>query len=237
MALAASHTALASIISSWEFTGNPSGGLRDVTFPFKIDGTVHKSDYFFSQQLRFQGVTGLTICGIGNQPNGPGGESIVRAQFISDYQLGTTTQDSNCRLVSGVPSDDTITCTVDFSGSYGAMYNIVVEQVKGTTWKATVVDTSNGKSVHIGSWTLPSTAGGIRPNELGYVRYYGPMGPGMCSPPLPRAEVIIYDPFSRTLGAGTGHINEPFNFLYPCEGGIGYSAQNIGNGYHIRFGS
>ncbi|KAG6152109.1 hypothetical protein E4U37_004177 [Claviceps purpurea] len=232
MALAASQTAFALVGNGWKFSGNPSGGLRDVTFPFKMDGAAHKSGYYFAEQFNFQGISKVAYCGIQNRPNARG-KSIVHAVF-STFQGNSTTQDKNCH--TGADGGPGVSCAVDFPGSYNAVYNIVVEHVRGTTWKGTAINTSTGESFHIGSWTLPSTAGGIKSSQVGFVEYY----PWNSQPShqcrnLPRTAVTMFDPYSKTPGAGTGRINKPYEYG-DCVGKVAFSTQKVTNGYRIQCG-
>ncbi|KAG6026331.1 hypothetical protein E4U19_002680 [Claviceps sp. Clav32 group G5] len=233
MALAASQTAFALVGNYWGFSGNPLGGLRDVTFPFKMDGAAHKSGYYFAQQFNFQGIREVGYCGIQNRPNSTSGKSIVHAVF-STFQGNSTTQDRNCHM--GADGGPGVSCAVDFPGSYNAVYNIVVEKVKGTTWKGTAINKSTGQSFHIGSWTLPSTAGGINSDQVGFVEYY-PWNSGrhQCRD-LPRTAVTMCDPYSKTPGAGTGRISTPYEYGEDCLGKVAFSTQKVANGYRIHCG-
>ncbi|KAG6043113.1 hypothetical protein E4U39_005020 [Claviceps sp. Clav50 group G5] len=232
MALAASQTAFAAIGNSWQFTGKPKGGLRDITFPFRMEGATHTEGYFFAQQFSFQGLHSESVCGVKTQPNGPGGRSVIRTVF-STYQPGATTEDSHCR--DGVDGGPGVSCTMDFYGDYYAIYNIVIENVGGTTWNATAINTSTGVEIHIGSWTLPSSAGGIDSKQYGFVEYT-PWNSGrhLCDN-LPRTAATMYNPFSRTRGAGTGIVNTPYEYL-DCVKIMRFSTTKVPNGYHIQCG-
>ncbi|KAG5964634.1 hypothetical protein E4U56_002114 [Claviceps arundinis] len=232
MALAASPTAFAAIGNSWNFTGKPKGGLRDITFPFRMEGATHKEGYFFAQQFSFQGLRSESVCGVKTQPNADGGRSVIRAVF-STYQPGATTQDSNCR--DGLDGGPGVSCSVAFYSDYLAILNIVIENVSGTTWKATVVNTSTGRDIHIGTWTLPSPAGGILSKQYGFVEYT-PWNSGrhLCGN-LPRTSVTMYNPFSKTRGAGTGIINAPYEYL-DCVKFMGFSSEKVPHGYQIQCG-
>ncbi|KAG6019064.1 hypothetical protein E4U19_007631 [Claviceps sp. Clav32 group G5] len=231
-ALAASQTAFAAIGNSWKFTGNPKGGLRDITFPFRMEGAAHKSGYFFAQQFKFQGINSISFCGFKTQPNGPGGRSVLRAVFTT-FQAGATTEDSHCRGdADGGPG---VSCSIDFYGDYFAIFNIMIENVGGTTWKATAINTSTGVEIHIGTWTLPSVAGGIVNNQVGFIEY-SPWNSGRhhCAN-LPRTTVSMFNPFSRTIGSGNGTILAPYQYG-DCIGKIAFLSQRVPNGYHIQCG-
>ncbi|KAG6077573.1 hypothetical protein E4U16_002177 [Claviceps sp. LM84 group G4] len=236
MALAAPQSAFAFVAkNTWIFSGNPPGGLRDVTFAFKMDGAPHKSGYYFAQQFNFQGISRVAYCGIQSRPNGTGGKSIVHAVF-STFQGNSTTQDSKCHMgADGLRAG--VSCAVEFPGSYDAVYNIVVEHVQGTTWKGTAINNSTGESFHIGSWTLPSAAGGIKSNQRGFVEYYpwNSRRHGHECRDLPRTAVTMFDPYSKTPGAGTGRINKPYE-SGDCLGKVAFSTQKVANGYGVQCG-
>ncbi|KAG5954851.1 hypothetical protein E4U58_007436 [Claviceps cyperi] len=192
MALAASRSAFAAVGTSWRFTGKPKSGLGDITFPFRMEGATHKSGSLFAQQFDFQGPSSIALCGVKTQPKGPGGRSVVRAVF-STYQAGSTTDDGNCRGdVDGGPG---VSCTVDFYGDYAAIFNIEVENVGGTTLKATAINISTGRDIHIGTWTLPSTVGGVNKKQYGIVEYsLWNTGRRTCGKgDLPKTTVTMYN--------------------------------------------
>ncbi|CCE33478.1 uncharacterized protein CPUR_07403 [Claviceps purpurea 20.1] len=231
MALAASQTASALVGNYWTFSGNPPGGLRNVTFPFKMDGASHESGYHYAQKFNFEGIRKVGYCGIQNRPS-RGNRSIVHALF-STSQGGATSRDKNC--FPGANGGPGVSCTVDFYGSYDIVYNIVVENVQNTTWVGRAVNNSTGKSVHIGSWTLPPASGGIRPNQVGLVEYYPWRSNRHKCHSLPKTAVTMYDPFSVTPGAGTGSVQKPHEYG-GCIGKVAFSTEKIGNGYRIQCG-
>ncbi|KAG6016681.1 hypothetical protein E4U54_000670 [Claviceps lovelessii] len=231
LALAAPQFALALVGNGWTFSGTPAGGLKDVTFPFKMYGAAHKSGYYFAQQFNFNGISEVGYCGIQNRPN-QGGKSVVHAVF-STFQGGSTTNDPNCHY--GADGGPGVSCAVDFEGDYSAIYNIVVQHVAKTTWKGTAVNTATGKSVHIGTFTLPSSAGGIRSSQVGFVEYY-PWNAGthQCKD-LPKTSVVMYNPFSSTPGAGVGRIQKPYEYG-DCVGHVAFATSAVTNGYDITCG-
>ncbi|KAG5928855.1 hypothetical protein E4U42_007833 [Claviceps africana] len=231
LALAAPQAALALVGNSWTFSGSPAGGLKDITFPFRMYGATHTSGYYYAQQFNFQNINEVGYCGIQNRPN-QAGQSIVHAVF-STFQGGSTTNDANCH--SGADGGPGVSCAKEFVGSYNAVYNIVVQHVSGTTWRGTAVDTSTGKSVHIGSFTLPSSAGGIRSSQVGFVEYY-PWNAGthQCRS-LPKTAVTMYRPTSKTPGAGVGRIGKPYEYG-DCVGKVAFATTKVANGYDITCG-
>ncbi|KAK2616314.1 hypothetical protein QQS21_000748 [Conoideocrella luteorostrata] len=231
LAALAPQLGFALVGNSWSFSGKPSGGLKDVTFPFNMAGATHKSGYYYAQQFNFNGIPDVGYCGIQNRPN-KNGRSIVHAVF-SSFQKGATTKDSNCH--TGADGGPGVSCAVDFEGDYSATYNIVVENVSGTTWKGTAVNTATGKSTHIGTYSLPSAAGGIKSSQVGFVEYF-PWNSGshQCSQ-LPKTEVTMYKPTSKTSGAGTGSIGKPYEYG-DCKGKVKFSTSQVSGGYKIDVG-
>ncbi|OAA51781.1 hypothetical protein NOR_00374 [Metarhizium rileyi] len=218
--------------NTWSFSGNPAGGLKDVTFPFNMAGATHTSTYYFAEQFNFEGVEHVGYCGIQNRPK-KDGKSIVHAVF-SSFQGGTTTSDPNCHI--GADGGPGVSCAVAFPGDYRVTYNIVVQNVGGTKWKGTAVNTATGQSFHIGSWTLPAGAKGIQNNQMGFVEYYPANSASdfKCSD-LPKTSVTFYNPTSRTAGAGTGTVQKPYEYG-ECVGKSGFSTSRVRGGWKINFG-
>ncbi|KID72158.1 uncharacterized protein G6M90_00g027960 [Metarhizium brunneum] len=231
LAVLAPQLGLALVGNGWSFSGKPAGGLKDVTFPFNMAGAAHTSGYYFAQQFKFNGIPDVGYCGIQNRPN-KNGKSIVHGVF-SSFQKGTTTSDPNCH--TGADGGPGVSCAVDFEGDYSATYNIVVENESGTKWKGTAVNAATGKSVHIGSWTLPSGARGIESSQVGFVEYY-PWNSGThkCSD-LPKTSVTMYKPTSKTAGAGAGAIGKPYEYG-DCVGKVNFSTVGVPDGWKITVG-
>lgn len=217
--------------NSWSFSGSPSGGLKDITFPFNMAGASHTSGYYFAQQYNFQNVENVGYCGIQNRENS-GGKSVVHAVF-SSFQAGTTSDDANCH--DGADGGSGVSCAVEINGDYSSTYNLVIENTSGTTWTGTIVDTSTGAKTRVGTYTLPSGAGGIKSSQVGFVEYY-PWNSGshQCSD-LPKTEVTMYDPTSNTSGAGSGTMGKPYEYG-DCVGKVDYSASQVSGGYKIDVG-
>ncbi|KAG6024835.1 hypothetical protein E4U40_003013 [Claviceps sp. LM458 group G5] len=241
MALAASQTAFALVGNYWGFSGNPFGGLRDVTFPFKMDGAAHKSGYYFAQQFNFQGIREVGYCGIQNRPNSTSGKSIVHAVF-STFQGNSTTQDRNCHM--GADGGPGVSCAVDFPGSYNAVYNIVVEKVKGTTWKGTAINKSTPSPFTLGpghyppprvassrtklaSWsTIPGTRGAtnavICPGQL-----------SRCSTPIPKHLVRALDASARPMSMARIVLEKLLSPLKRSPMVIAFTAASNKLGHHF----
>ncbi|KFG85384.1 hypothetical protein MANI_114808 [Metarhizium anisopliae] len=178
--------------NNWSFSGHPSGGLRDVTFPFNMAGASHDSGYYFAEQFAFQNIKNIGYCGIQNRPNSHG-ESIVHAGYL----------------------------------------HLAVENIPGTTtWTGTVINTATGAQARVGSWTLPSGAGGIESSYSGFVEYY--RGTQPCAK-LPKTEATFYNPVSKTPGAGKGVVGEPYEYG-DCVGKVDFSTTKVSDGYEIKVG-
>lgn len=103
-----------------------------------------------------------------------------------------------------------MSCAVEFSGSYSNTWNLVVTNTGGTTWTGTAVDTATNAQQHIGTYTLPSDAGGIQNSQLGFVEYYPwNSDPSLTCADLPSTEGTFYPPTteSSSVGAQTGTLS------------------------------
>ncbi|KZZ99661.1 hypothetical protein AAL_02233 [Moelleriella libera RCEF 2490] len=236
--LVAPRASLALVGNAWSFTGNPTGGLIDVSFPFNMAGAAHTSGYYFAQQFNFLGVKDVGYCGIQNRPDrGPKQQSIVHGVF-SSFQAGTTTADPNCH--AGADGGPGVSCAVDFPGSYNDTYVVQVVNVRGTTWRGTIVNSRSKKGYRIGEWTLPKGAGGIRISQVGFVEYYPwNVGTHKCQD-LPYTAVKMGPPTSRTKGAGTGTIGRPYEYG-DCVGKVRFATSpavgaGLRGGWDIRVG-
>ncbi|KAH8171380.1 hypothetical protein LIA77_08147 [Sarocladium implicatum] len=232
LAAIAPQSGLALVGNSWSFSGSPSDGLKDVTFPFNMAGAAHEDGYYFAQQFNFQSIPDVGYCGIQNRRNS-NGKSIVHA-VCSSFQDGATTDDPKCH--QGADGGPGVSCAIDFVGSYDVTYNITVEHVSGTKWKGAAVNTQTGDRFHIGSWTLPSKAGGIKNGQAGFVEYYpwNSSGEHQCSH-LPKTGVTMYDPSSKTAEAAQGRIDRPFEYG-DCEGEVDFKVGQVEQGYKIQVG-
>lgn len=99
--------------------------------------------------------------------------TVIRALF-SSFVNGTTTND-NDYCGPGADGGPGVHCAVIFDGTYGHTYNLEVRNTAGTTtWNGTAVDAVTGRRIHIGSYTLPATAGGIENTQSGFVEDFLP---------------------------------------------------------------
>ncbi|KIM79099.1 hypothetical protein PILCRDRAFT_98226 [Piloderma croceum F 1598] len=213
---------------SWSVTNVPASGLTTITFPFSIADSPHQTGYFFAQQFNFNGQSDVGYTGLQPRPDS-GGKPVIHAAF-SSFIDGTTTADSNC--TPGADGGPGVSCAVEFSAPYQDGYQLVVRNTGGTTWDGTVVDTTTGSSVHIGSWTLPSGTGGIKGSQVGFVEYY-PWNSGThtCSS-LPFTSVTFGVP---TTGGAIGSLGNAYEYG-DCVGKVAFKSQRTSQGVQVQVG-
>ncbi|KAF4435208.1 hypothetical protein F53441_13563 [Fusarium austroafricanum] len=224
---------MASVYNNWAFSSAPNTGLQDITFPISMKGAPHKSGFYFAQQFNFIGIPDVGYTGL--QPRlDARGKSVVHAAF-SSFQNGTTTRHRNCH--TGADGGPGVSCAIDINGNYNHLYNITVWNVKGTTWRGTLIDTVTGKSNVIGEWTLPSAAGNISNGQLGFVEYYNwndGSSSHVCSS-QPKTHVFFGNPTSKTQGASGGAITSIWEDG-ECVGKLGYKGAQSVAGWKIQVG-
>lgn len=159
---------------------------------------THASGYYYDMQFGFQGIGDICYTGLQPRPDALG-QSVVHAVF-SNFVPGTTTLDVNCFL--GADGGPGVSCSVDVVSSYAHTYNMVVQNIGGTTWQGTLVDTVTGVRTHIGTWTLPSGAAGLSSGKSGFIEYY-PWNEGQSHPcsTLPWTKVFFGVPKTSAAGA------------------------------------
>ncbi|KFY07141.1 hypothetical protein V492_07412 [Pseudogymnoascus sp. VKM F-4246] len=227
----APQTCLCLVQSDWSFTNSPSGGLKDLTFGMYVGSAQHASGYYYAQQFSFNGLSDVGYIGL--QPRADvNGQSTLHAAF-SSFAANTATSDSNCH--QGADGGAGVSCAVDFPADYGHNFNVVVENTSGTTWSGKVVDTSSGQETHIGTYTLPSGAGGIKSSQVGFVEYY-PWNSGthQCGD-LPKTGVTMFNPTTTTGGAGSGTISKPYEGG-DCVGKVAFSTTQGSGKWNINVG-
>jgi hypothetical protein len=191
-------TALCDI--SWNIPNVPSQGLQDVTFSFNIASAPHTSGYYFAQQFGFVGLSDVGYTGLQPRPDSDS-SSIIHAVF-SSFINGTTSTDSNCG--NGADGGEGVSCAVEFSGSYSDTWNLVVANAGGTTWTGTAVNSATNEQQHIGTYILPSEAGGIQDSEVGFVEYFPwNTDPSLTCADLPSTEGTFYPPTTQSSSVGT----------------------------------
>ena len=186
----------------WRMTG-ASSPLMDITFPINIANAPHRRGYYFAQQYSFVGVGVPSVGYTGLQPrydSGPG-MTVIRAVF-SSFINGTTTKDDDY-CSPGADGNPGVSCAVVFDGTYGHTYKLEVRNTPGTTtWNGTAIDADTGRRIHIGSYTLPATAGGIEHAELGFVEDFVT---GKACKNLPYFSVVFGVP-STEMGGVVGSL-------------------------------
>ncbi|GFF44427.1 hypothetical protein IFM46972_07541 [Aspergillus udagawae] len=217
---------------SWSVSNTPSSGLKDITFPISMTDAPHKTGFYFAQQFAFNGLSDVGYTGLQPRPDASG-SSIVHAVF-SSFVAGTTSTDQNCS--DGADGGAGVSCSVEIPAPYAPLYDLVVKNTGGTTWKATLVDTATGKSTHVGSYKLPSGAGGIKSDQEGFVEYYpwNGMASHSCSS-LPYTNVTFGTPRTSTPGAGSGQLNKPYEYG-DCVGTANFDVRKTDQGYQVTVG-
>ncbi|KAF9386608.1 hypothetical protein CPB97_003546 [Podila verticillata] len=233
LALCAPSLSFALVGNDWKFSNAPADGLNDITFPFNMAKAPHKSGFYFAQQFNFHNVTDVGYTGL--QPREDSrGKRVVHAAF-SSFQAGTTTKHRNCS--QGADGGAGVSCAVDIQGDYNHTYNLVVKNIRGTTWRGTLVDAVTRKSTIVGEWTLPAGAGKLVNGQGGFVEYYTWNGqPSHTCDSLPFTEATFYSPTSTTRGASGGSNTDVYEYG-DCVGKAGYSVTKVARGgYDIKVG-
>ena len=117
-----------------------------------------------------------------------------------------------------------MSCSVEFSGPYADAYQLEIRNTKDTTWTGTLVDTTTGRRIHIGSYTLPAGTQGIAKSQSGFVEYYpwnSGSHSGVCST-LPYTSVVFGVPTTSTQGAA-GSLSDAYEYG-DCVGKVGYES-------------
>ncbi|KAJ7675898.1 hypothetical protein DFH06DRAFT_977288 [Mycena polygramma] len=153
---------------SWSMTNVPATGLNDITFPLTIVEADHRSGYYFAQQFRFVNSS-IGYTGFQPRPNAANGSAVLHGVF-SSFIDGSASTDPQCS--SGADGGAGVSCSVEWSGVYGRTYDLEVKRDGALAWVGTAVDTVTGQRIHIGSYTLPATAGGMQSSQVGFVEWY-----------------------------------------------------------------
>ena len=158
----------ASIDLGWKMP-NASSSMKEITFPISMNSAPHMDGYYFVQQFTFKGILDIAYTSL--QPwKFSNSASIVHVAF-SSFIEGTESDDNLCS--GGTDGSSTgVSCKKDIVRSYLHSYNITMKNVKGTTWEGTLVDAATKNSTHVGSFMLPSKAGGITTSNMGFVEYF-----------------------------------------------------------------
>lgn len=216
----------------WNFDKTPTDGLRQVTFPYNVANAPHKKGFYYANQYSFQNSS-IGYAGVQGRPDANGKRVLL---FIfSSFVKGSTSDHPRCK--DGADGGSGVSCSVSITGAdYSHTYNVEVENVGGTTWRGTVVDTVSGARTYAGEYTLPSDAGGIKGSQVGFVEYF-PWNskPNHDCGTLPKTEVTFYDPTSSSSGAATGVITKPYEYG-ECKGKVSFSTNPVDGGWQVDVG-
>ncbi|KAF9151736.1 hypothetical protein DFQ26_001156, partial [Actinomortierella ambigua] len=223
--------------TAWKFDNAPVDGLLDITFPLNIANSAHIKGYTYAYMLAFSSITDISTIIL--QPlMDMNGKSRFYAQFMT-MQEGTTTTSNTCVVKTGGNASG-VTCHVLIYGDYTHPYSLVVENVGGTTWRGKVVDTQDHVETLIGELTLPSFAGNINAGDeqLGHVDYFPWRSslPHECST-LPRTEVQLFNPTSKTAGASGGKVNFASWTDNCAPEMVNFSSTSVPGGLDIKVGT
>lgn len=209
----------------------PSDGLSDLTFPITLNQVHHERGYYFAQQFNFYNNISVGYIGVQPRKDSNCGKPVLHAAF-SSFQKGATSKHPNC--TDGADGGSGVSCAIEFAGgSYDHTWNYTVDNTEGTTWRGRMIDTVTGDSHEIGVWTLPETAGKIRPDQLGFFEYYPWNGEPADCPNLPLAEVTFGWPTS-SQGSG-GLIKEPYE-VGDCKGKTNATWNKVEEGWVQKAG-
>jgi hypothetical protein len=214
---------------SWRVTNVPQNGLTDITFPFSIANSPHKTGYYFAQQFKFNGQPNVSYTGLQPRPDSKS-NPVIHAVF-SSFIKGSTTTDGNCH--NGADGGPGVSCSVEFSGPYENAYQLEIRNTEGTTWNGTLVDATTGGRVHVGSYTLPAGTHGIEGTQQGFVEYVPWNAGSHTCASLPYTSVVFGVPTSTTGGIGSlgdAHHSED------CVGKDAYESSRIAAGIEISVG-
>ncbi|KAJ7816234.1 hypothetical protein B0H14DRAFT_2602837 [Mycena olivaceomarginata] len=146
--------------------------------------------------------------------------------MFSSFINGSTTTDENCfPRADGRPG---VSCAVEWNGVYGRTYDFEVKYAgRSSLWIRTVVDTVTGQRVHIGSYTVPSGAGGIMDSQLGFVEWYPwnvETPPNHCA--HPRYQHTIFGTPRTTHRRWVGSQSVSFEYGN-CVGEVAFKTQGV----------
>ena len=216
----------------WSVANNPSSGVTDLIFPINMANATHKSGYYYAMQFGWYGASSIGYTGLQPRPD-KNGNSVVHAAF-SSFVAGTTSDDSD-RCKPGADGGEGYSCSVEFQSSYSHTYDILVENTSGTTWVGTAIDTVSGVRTHIGSWTLPAGATGIKSSQVGFIEYYK-WNDGKDHPcdTLPWTQVFFGTPTTSTSSA-TPSLGTPYEYGN-CKGKVDFERVKLSDGWLVTVG-
>ncbi|KAF7336218.1 Beta-glucan synthesis-associated [Mycena venus] len=105
----------------------------------------------------------------GLQPRRDANGKPVLCGVFSSFIAGSTMTDKNC--AGGADGGPGVSCSVKWNGVYGHQYDLEVKSNGSSVWISTAVDTVTGERIHIRSYTVPASAGGIQSSQVGFVEW------------------------------------------------------------------
>jgi hypothetical protein len=213
---------------SWSVTNVPSTGLTDITFPLTIVEADHISGYYFAQQFGFV-ESSIGYTGLQPRPD-RNGNPVLHAVF-SNFVAGSTTTDAHCHV--GADGGSGISCSFDWNGVYGRTYDLEVKHEGNQLWVGTAVDTVTKERIHIGSYTLPAGAGGIKSSQVGFVEWYTSVPQNQCSR-LPYQKTTFGIP--RTTHAGSIGTQGVAYGSGRCKDQVALHTQKVASGVETNCG-
>ncbi|KAJ6553316.1 hypothetical protein B0H19DRAFT_1220650 [Mycena capillaripes] len=225
-------SAKALVGSSWSVTNVPSTGLKDITFPITIVEADHISGYYFAQLYQFVG-SGIGYTGL--QPRPDVNSKPVLHGVFSSFINGSTTTDKNC--AAGADGGPGVSCSPNHNGVYGRKYDFEVKyNTSASVWVGTVIDTVTAARTHIGSYTVPASAGGIQSSQAGFVEWYpwnGGIPPNHCAK-LPYQKTVFGHPrTTHLLSIGVQHESYEYG---DCVGQVAFHTQEVLGGVENNCG-
>ncbi|MGW6404783.1 DUF3472 domain-containing protein [Streptomyces sp. NPDC055134] len=194
--------------------GAPSAGLSDISYHITVNGQPDTKSVFFAQAFYLKnGQVGY----MGLQPR-PGAADLA---LFSIFGAGTSTTDPNC--TPGADGGEGVSCAITYPYQAGRQYRLKVQNIGGSTWEGIVYDTVTGTTTHIGSWTVSSSAGLLKPTGTLFVEYFLPVAD--CNS-IPRAQAY----FSNPQGNGSTYSGSYSSavLLGPCKDKASYSISGTG---------
>ncbi|MEU8566826.1 hypothetical protein AB0C51_00425 [Streptomyces pathocidini] len=193
--------------------GAPADGLDNISYHLTInqEPTINM---FFAQAFYFKnGQVGY----MGMQPR-PDGNDLA---LFSIFGAGASTTDPNCR--AGADGGDGVSCAIVYPHQTGRQYRLKVQNIGDSKWEGIVRDSVTGASTRIGSWTVSSSAGKLKPNGTMFMEAWQQVAD--CNA-VPKASAYFSNPQgngSSLRGSFTSAV-----LLGPCKDKAGYTIGSTG---------
>ncbi|MFI7344109.1 DUF3472 domain-containing protein [Streptomyces sp. NPDC050085] len=148
--------------------GAPADGLTSISYHITINKQPDAKGYFFAQAFYFKnGQVGY----IGLQPRVNATEP--NRAFFSVFGAGTTDSDANCN--PGADGGEGTSCNIAYDYVTGRQYRLKIQQLSARVWEGIVYDTVTGATQHIGTWTVSTAAGLLKPTGVAFVEHFLPV--------------------------------------------------------------